>query len=169
MQITYREIKSQDIEAIFDVRIQTWHHPRGAEELTEMGITPQTVRELMKTSHRGWLAERDGSAVGFVMGNKRTGEMWVIAVLPQFENRGIGKTLMSLVEEWLISEGCEELWLTTDPNESHRAVGFYRHLGWQDWKMEDGDRFMRKRTPSAPPPEKANDKDHCSTPVRQDL
>ena len=43
------------------------------------------------------------------------------------------------------SEGWEEIWLTTDVDENLRAVGFYRHLGWEDWKFEDGDRFMRKK------------------------
>ena len=84
------------------------------------------------------------------MGNKTTGEMWVIAVLPEFEGQGIGKCLLQLVENWLITEGCSELWLTTDPNETMRCVGFYRHLGWEDWKFADGDRFMRKQISSAP-------------------
>ena len=102
----------------------------------------------MSTSHRGWLAEKDGEVVGFTIGDKTSGEMWAIAVLKEYENQGIGKALMDLVEDWLISEGCEELWLTTDVDESLRAVGFYRHLGWEDWKFEDGDRFMRKRRAS---------------------
>jgi hypothetical protein len=28
--------------------------------------------------------------------------------------------------------------------ENTRPVGFYRRLGWKDWKIEDGDRFMIK-------------------------
>lgn len=79
------------------------------------------------------------------MGSKATGELWVIAVLKEYENQGIGRALMGLVEAWLHSEGCKELWLTTDADENYRAVGFYRRLVWEDWKMEDGDRFMRKR------------------------
>ncbi len=142
----YREIKPEDMSAIFDVRVRTWHHPHGAEELERMGITHESVREMLLTTHRGWLAESHAEVVGFAMGNKKTGEMWVIAVLKEFENRGIGRSLMCLVEEWLVSEGCDELWLTTDANEDFRAVGFYKHLGWVDWKIEDGDRFMKKRS-----------------------
>ena len=51
---------------------------------------------------------------------------------------------MALVEDWLWSEGWKEIWLTTDPDESVRAVGFYQRLGWKDWKL-DRDRYMRKR------------------------
>ena len=78
--------------------------------------------------------------------NKTSGEMWVIAVLNKHEGKGIGKKLLTLVEDWLWSEGWKEIWLTTDPDETDRAVGFYRHLGWKDWKLEK-DRHMRKRKP----------------------
>lgn len=140
----YREIQLDDMQAIFDVRIATWHNDRGNEELASMGITPESVQEMMKGSHRGWLCEVGSQVVGFAMGNKKTGEMWVIAVLPQYEGIGVGKRLLTFVEDWLFSEGWKEIWLTTDTDESIRAVGFYRHQGWRDWKFERGDRFMKK-------------------------
>ena len=151
--MTYREITPEDMPGIFDVRIRTWHNPHGAAELANMGITHDSVRALMKTTHRGWLAESEGDIIGFAMGNRESGEMWVIAVLKEFENQGIGKRLIARVENWLVAEGCEELWLTTDPDENYRAVGFYRHLGWKDWKFEDGDRFMKKNREEVPGPE----------------
>ena len=143
--MTFREIQFEDLQAIFDIRIATWHNQNGRDELTKMGITPHSVRQMMEDSHRGWLCEIEGRGVGFAMGNKKTGEMWVIAVLKEFEGRRIGKELLRLVEDWLWSEAWEEIWLTTDTNESLRAVGFYRNEGWQDWKIEHGDRYMRKR------------------------
>lgn len=143
---SFREIRADDIDAIFDVRIATWHNSRGREELNEMGITHNSVREMLIESHRGWLCEWGSEVVGFAMGNRHNGEMWVIAVLRQHEGRGIGRRLLGLVEEWLFANGWNEIWLTTDPDETIRAVGFYRHLGWSDWRIEpDGDRFMRKR------------------------
>lgn len=145
----FREITPDDIGAIFTIRVATWHNDRGAEELTEWGITPESVRGMLASSHRGWLCELDSEPVGFAMGNRTNGEMWVIAVLREHEGHGIGKHLLSLVENWLFAEGWNEIWLTTDLDESLRAVGFYRHLDWQDWKLADGDRFMRKfATPS---------------------
>ena len=80
------------------------------------------------------------------MGKRETGEMWVIAVLEEFENRGIGRKLLTAVEDWLFSAGWKEIWLTTDVDETLRAVGLYRHLGWEDVKL-DGDRFMKKSAP----------------------
>ena len=143
---TFREIDSTDMQSIFDVRVATWHNDRGLEELNELGITATTVRKMMRNkTHRGWLCEDDSSVVGFAIGNQKNGEMWVIAVRKEHESHGIGRKLLTLVENWLFESGWEEIWLTTDPDESLRAVGFYRRLGWIDWKIENGDRFMRKQ------------------------
>lgn len=150
-RLTYREIVADDMPSIFDVRVATWHNDRGREEMTELGITPESVREMLKEgSHRGWLCEADGRVVGFAMGDRTNGEMWVIAVLQEFEGLGVGKQLLGLVEQWLAKEGWSEIWLTTDPDETMRCVGFYRHLGWTDWKLEpDGDRYMKKQVSRA--------------------
>ena len=146
---SFREIQPDDMQAIFDVRGAAWHNDNGLEELTRFGITHDSVREMMQQTHRGWLCEVDGKVVGFAMGNRATGEMWVIAVLKEYEGRGFGKRLLTMVEDWLFSAGWDEIWLTTDPDETVRAVGFYRHLGWRDWKLEPGggDRYMKKRRP----------------------
>ena len=143
--MTFREITTNDMQAIFAVRVATWHNEHGLEELTRMGITQKSVRQRMEDSHRGWLCEVDGRVIGFAMGDRKTGEMWVIAVLREYEGQGAGKTLLALVEKWLRGEGWKEIWLTTDTDEGFHAVGFYRHQGWEDWKIEGGNRFMRKR------------------------
>lgn len=145
--MNFREIEPGDMPAIFAVRVATWHNPNGKEEMTRMGITPESVLGKMADSHRGWLCETEGKVVGFAMGNRRNGELWVIAVLAEFESKGIGRRLLTLVEDWLWSEGWKEIWLTTDTAETYRAVGFYRKLGWTDWKFESGNRFMRKQRP----------------------
>jgi GNAT superfamily N-acetyltransferase len=139
-----RRIVESDIPELFRVRVATWHNQNGAEELTRFGITPESVAAQLRTTHRGWLWEIDGRTVGFAIGDRSNGEMWVIAVLKEHEGKGIGGRLLRAVEDWLFSEGWEEIWLTTDLDPAFRAVGFYRSNGWEDWKL-DGDRYMRKR------------------------
>lgn len=95
--MTFREIQPQDLEAIFEIRKATWHNRNGREEMARMGITPDSVRQMIQDSHRGSLCEVDGRRVGFAMGNRKTGEMWVIAVLREFEGRGIGRQLLRLL------------------------------------------------------------------------
>jgi len=144
--IHYRQIRDDDIPALFEIRIATWHNPNGAEELAALGIDAQNVRERLATDHAGWIALADATPVGFAMANRSTGELWVIAVLPEFEGQGIGRELLKQAEAWLFSHGWKQIWLTTHLEEEMRAVGFYRHLGWEDWKIET-DRFMRKSNP----------------------
>jgi GNAT superfamily N-acetyltransferase len=64
------------------------------------------------------------------MGDRDTGEITVLAVLPGYERRGIGRTLMGLASMWLFSTGHDELWLTSNSDPSVRAHRFYLHLGW---------------------------------------
>lgn len=42
-----------------------------------------------------------------------------------------GKTLLSLVVEWLYSFNPARVWLGASPNPDTRAYGFYRALGWR--------------------------------------
>jgi ribosomal protein S18 acetylase RimI-like enzyme len=77
------------------------------------------------------------------MGDRSSGEMLVIAVLPTHIRRGIGGALPEKVEIWLFSEGCSSLWLTTDVDTRLRAYSFYKEHGCRDWKIENGLRYMK--------------------------
>lgn len=142
--LLFREINKTDIPALFPLRAATRENALSIEELHSFGITEESVSQMLETSHRGWVCEVEGKLVGFSMGNRETGEMWVIAVLPEYEGRGVGGELLRLVEDWLSSEGWKETWLTTDVDTSLRAYGFYRHHGWVDDKLEDGLLYMKK-------------------------
>jgi ribosomal protein S18 acetylase RimI-like enzyme len=114
------------------------------DRLAALGINENSVREKLLGSHQGWLCEEQGSVVGFAMGNRSSGEMWVIAVLPTHIPRGIGGALLEQVETWFFSEGCSSLWLTTDVDTRLRAYSFYKEHGLRDWKIENGLRYMKK-------------------------
>jgi len=141
--ITYRQIVENDIPALFEIRLATWGNDRGTHEMASLGISHESVLTRLRSDHAGWIVLVDGKPVGFAMANHRNAELWVIAVLPGFEGQGFGRELMRQAEAWLFSHGWQEIWLTTHIEEDHRAVGFYRHLGWVDWKME-GDRYLKK-------------------------
>ena len=115
---------------------KTFHHP---------SITPASIATALLTDIKGWLCEIDNKIVGFTMGNKTTGEMLVIALLPDYEGLGIGKQLLTLVENWLFSQGHNELWLTTSPDPKIRSNGFYKKLGWTaTGVMEGNDEVFKK-------------------------
>lgn len=145
--VEYREIQVEDIPVLFQIRIDTWHNTNGDQELKDLGITHESVKKLIQSkSHFGWIALIHQKTIGFAMGDIEKGEMWVIAVLKDFEGKGIGTELLHRVENDLWNAGWSEIWLTTDLDDSQRCVGFYKHLGWTDWKFEN-DRFMKKLKP----------------------
>jgi len=96
-------------------------------------------------STKGWLCDEADQVVAFSMANCATGEFLVIAVLPEYEGRGIGGRLIPLAEEWLAASGCKRAWLSTDLDTTLRAHGFYRKRGWTDWRIERGNRYMEFR------------------------
>jgi GNAT superfamily N-acetyltransferase len=141
----FRELTQADVPALFPVRGATRENSLSREELADLGITEASVSAMLDITHRGWLCEMDARVVGFAMGNRRNGEIWVIAVLPDYESRGIGKELLRRVDDWLWSEGWPEIWLATGVEPTTRCHGFYRHQGWADREIRDGTRYMEKR------------------------
>jgi len=139
-----REITEDDISDLFVVRTATHENRLTREELASLGITEESVRARLRGSFKGWLCEADKQVVGFAMGDRATGEMWVIAVLPPYIGQGIGSALLRRVEEWLQACGHTRLWLTTDVDTSLKAYRFYSQHGWRDDRIEKGLRYMIK-------------------------
>ena len=68
---------------------------------------------------------------GYCFGSSSSGEIVVLALLPAFENRGIGRELLRRVVERLRGFGHRRLFLGCASDPSVRSFGFYRHLGWR--------------------------------------
>jgi len=142
--VRFREITAEDVPALFYVRTRTRENAYTIEQLQDLGITRASVAAKIAASFKGWLCVDADQVVAFSMADRSTGELWVVAVLPEYERRGIGNALMNRAEEWLSAEGWTRAWLTTDVDPTLRAYGFYRRRGWSDWKIENGMRWMEK-------------------------
>lgn len=127
----FRPITPADLPTLFDIRVVTKENIVTREFLTSIGITVESLTARLATTHRGWLCETDDRIVGFAIGNRSNGELEVIAVLPEHEGKGIGRHLLKLVQDWLWSEGWQNLWLITDTVPT-RAYRMYSHMGWKD-------------------------------------
>ncbi|WP_420821232.1 GNAT family N-acetyltransferase [Ramlibacter rhizophilus] len=81
------------------------------------------------------------------------GEIVVLAILPEWEGRGIGKRLLAMAIEELATLGLARLFLgcSTDPNS--RSYGFYRRLGWRSTGQIDaaGDEILEYFTSNDEP------------------
>lgn len=138
-QLLIRETRLEDIEACFDVRARTRENPIPRERLAAIGITPaSTAASLASGETKGWVCLDGSSIVGFCSADSRSGEVLVLAVLPDYEGRGVGKRLLNQAVEWLRSLGFDRVWLAASPNPSDRAHGFYRSQGWRPTGERDG-------------------------------
>jgi GNAT superfamily N-acetyltransferase len=145
MRLIFRETQSNDIPGLFSIRARTRENRLSIETLASMGITPESVAASMAGGRvKGWLCLHEGAPIAFCNGDAETGEVLVLAVLPEYEGRGIGRRLLFQVTNWLRSAGCTRIWLAANPDPATRAYGFYRSQGWQPSgeRLEHGDEIL---------------------------
>lgn len=143
-----REAQVEDIETLFNIRTSVIENYQSREDLASLGITPETIAEMLLTDCRAWIAEIDNQPIGFSMANATEKTIFAMFVLPSFADRGAGRALMQKAEEWLwLQEGIEEIWLLTGNDPKIRAYGFYLHLGWiaSDIQLDGQIKFIKRR------------------------
>src|SRR5262249_21778798 len=97
--LKFREITAADMQALFHVGPGTRENAMTLDELQRLGINPRSVTESLTKSTKGWLCENAGQVVAFSMADRATGEFLVIAVIPEYEGKGIGGRLMALTKD----------------------------------------------------------------------
>ena len=125
-----RVAQGDDIEALFEIRTSVVENHQSREEIAELGITPESVAEMLQMDCCAWIAEIGGQSIGFSIANATEKTIFGVFVLPSFEGRGVGRALMQAAEQWFWSKGIDEIWLVTGDDPNLRAYGFYLHLGW---------------------------------------
>ncbi|ATF92660.1 putative acetyltransferase [Cedecea neteri] len=146
--LTLRNAALADIETIFSIRTSVNENHLSREEMAEMGITPQTVADIIAESPSIWLADVDGKPAGFAMAIAEEACLFAMFVLPQFEGQGVGKLLLKKAEAFLLAEH-PTIWLETAA--SSRAAAFYQRHGWRPVGGQDGEdiRFEKSRPAAA--------------------
>jgi GNAT superfamily N-acetyltransferase len=145
MNLVFRETLPSDIEGLFSVRARTRESPISKEGLASIGVTAESIAKQMSSGRvKGWVCLDSSTLVGFCNGDAETSEVLVLAVLPEYERRGIGTCLLSRVVEWLRSVSSNTIWLAASADPRIRAHGFYRSLGWQPngEKQQNGDELL---------------------------
>ena len=131
-ELHYRPAIPSDAAECLALRGKTRENAVSAETLASLGITVESWSGAIESGNLpGYVCIDDGCIVGYCFGDKPTGEIVVLALLPPYEGRGIGKTLLSQVVQYLRSAGHGRLVLGCSSNPLHRSHGFYRHLGWR--------------------------------------
>ncbi len=131
-KLHYRAAVSTDAAECVVLRGLTRENAISAATLASLGITVESWANDIETGDLpGFVCTDDDRIVGYCFGDKRTGEIAVLVVMPPYEGRGIGKALLSQVVDVLRSVGFTRLFLGCSRDSSHRSHGFYRHLGWR--------------------------------------
>jgi ribosomal protein S18 acetylase RimI-like enzyme len=128
----YRLGVPADTAQCIELRGKTRENAITAARLASYGITVESwSKSVAEARVIGYVCTDAGRIVGYCYADRHTGEIQVLALLPDYEGRGIGKTLLSHVVENLRSLGFRRLFLGCSKNPDHRSYGFYRHLGWR--------------------------------------
>ncbi len=125
------------------------------ERLASLGITAENwAQDIASGKLPGWISTSHGEMVGYCFGDSTNGEIVVLALLPEYEGRGLGRRLLAIVTEHLRTIGHSTLFLGCASDPKVRSYGFYRHLGWQSTGNFDryGDEVLELRAPFANSP-----------------
>ncbi len=139
MQLTHRPAVPQDAPACITLRGRTRQNAIPADRLAAQGITaPSWAEGIRSGATPGHVCLHDGALVGYCFGDRATGEVLVLALLPAYEGQGLGRDLLARTVQQLAGLGWTRLFLGCSPDRNSRSHGFYRRLGWRPTGQLDG-------------------------------
>lgn len=145
MHLKYRPALPDDAAECVAMRGKTRENAASEDWLRSIGVTPKSWGEgIQSGALPGHICTFDGIIVGYCFGARESGEIVVLALLPDFENRGIGRELLERVIRELAELGHSRLFLGCSADPMSRSYGFYRHLGWRSTESFDqyGDEIL---------------------------
>lgn len=114
-----------------EIRGMTRDNPMTIDDLASIGVNASNWCPLIESGEfLGVVCEINNVMVGFCFGEVESGEILVLAVLPEYEGMGIGTNLLASVSKALLQSGSNFLWLAASPDPKIKAYGFYRSRGW---------------------------------------
>jgi ribosomal protein S18 acetylase RimI-like enzyme len=144
-----RAFRHSDQDAIVALSLRAWepvfdslHNILGEELFQRLrgdwraGQAAEVRAVLTDSHHRVWVAEdANGSPVGFVAAKlhheQEMGEVYMIAVDPSAQNRGIGAALAEIATDWLRESGMRTAMIETGGDSGHApARRLYEKAGY---------------------------------------
>lgn len=135
---TYRQITPDDTPILAGIARTVWGEGHPAWGKLASAYQDGVIRD----DHSGWTYSLEGKLTGFSLANRTTGEILMIAMLPEHRKKRIGRELMRQAEGWLWSHGWEQIRLST--HDTGNATNFFNHLGWQANGEGDPTTFVKQ-------------------------
>jgi len=124
--MTFKEALLSDIPQMSAIRLAVKENVLSNPAL----VTQKDYEKYLTERGKGWVCEIDGSLVGFAIGDLVKNNVWALFIHPDYEGKGIGKTLLTLLLNWYFTQTNKTIWLSTAPHS--RAATFYRRFGWTE-------------------------------------
>ncbi len=122
----FREAKITDI-----LQIQIVRNSVKENRLSDPSLVPdKNVADYITRRGKGWVCEMDNKIVGFAIVSIVDQNVWALFVQPEYEKKGIGRSLHDDMLDWYFTQTKNLLWLSTAP--ASRAEMFYRKAGWKE-------------------------------------
>ncbi|MCA8215486.1 GNAT family N-acetyltransferase [Burkholderia cepacia] len=130
-ELTWRKAVPDDAAACIELRGETRENAFTDAQLRDLGITVESWGDGIRDGLvSGRVCCANGRMVGYCFGDTGSGEIVVLAILPEYEGAGIGKRLLQQVIDAFAANGFTSLFLGCSTDPASRSYGFYRHLGW---------------------------------------
>lgn len=138
---TYRQITADDTPILADIARTVWGEGHPVWQKLTAAHEGGFPAGNLKTDHSGWTYSLEGKLTGFSLANRTTGEILMIAMLPEHRKKRIGRELMRQAEGWLWSHGWKEIHLSI--HVAQDVTNFFHHLGWQTSGAGQGTTFVK--------------------------
>ena len=125
MTLSIRPAVVEDIGALHRIRLAVRENVLGDPG----SVTEECYRLYLTGRGVGWVAERDGSPLGFAILDLEKERVWALFVDPEAEGTGIGTALIGEIRAFANAQGLDRLRLSTGAGT--RAARFYERLGWK--------------------------------------
>lgn len=143
-----RSYTNRDREAVVELALRAWEpvHASMRRVLGEMlyrRLIPDwresqratVTEELDSESSHVWVAVREGAVAGFaavhLKPDDKAGEIYLVAVDPEHQGRGVGRALIDHATAWIGEQGMTTAMVETGGDEGHRpARALYENAGY---------------------------------------
>ena len=129
--ISIRHAKPEEAGVLSQIAISAKRHWGYPERWMKLWIPQLTFTPDYFAENESWVAEENGSPIGFYTLQERDRNAWIenMWLLPEFIGKGIGRQIFVHALELARQRGFTRLRLEADPN----ATGFYEKIGM--WKV----------------------------------
>lgn len=91
-------------------------------------LTDELYMKHLTETGVGWVFELEGHVAGFAVADLKNSEVWALFVHPKYQGQGIGSALLHTMVEWMFTNGCRQITLSTGPGTV--ASRLYEKAGW---------------------------------------